>query len=508
MTLFFYLLFSTSILWAQDNPDPLSFSSQLESSQWTPGQQGKIKLFLKLPAEYHAYTDQFKLEVLEPDGFLVANPNIAPTVDFFDKFSKKTRSGVQNEAVLTALIEAPTKIVDSKIKKFVFQLTYQACAEKFCLFPTKKSFEIPIVFSNATEEKSVSFFSAESFKNLSGFQLFLFVFLAGVLTSFSPCIFPMIPITLAVLNSEVDNRSRKTNFLFALIYVFGIATTYSVLGLVAVKTGALFGASLGNPWVLSTLSILFFVMALSLFGFFEVQLPSYVRKKLHKKHKSFGLPGAYVAGLIAGIVASPCVGPILVGILAFVSTTGDLLKGFFLLFTYAMGLGVLFLLLGASTEFTRMLPKSGPWLRRVQIILGAMMVAVSFYYASLLIPEKHYVSPIMWTSYSESNIKQAQHSKKPSLIDFSADWCAACKQLEVETFGNEGVLSYREKINWIKFDATHDSEALRDLKKLYSIQGLPTIIFLDSNGNVNKDLTLTEFEKPELFQKRLEKLFP
>ncbi|MGZ3770734.1 MAG: protein-disulfide reductase DsbD family protein [Bdellovibrio sp.] len=571
-----------------DETDPLLAEAQVFPYEWNPGQGGNLQIKMKLPEGYHAYEDQFKIVILEPDGFQVAPLKIEPLKKWFDKFSKKDRWGIQKEATLKAHIEAPTRFL-KKYDKLKFELKYQACSDQFCLFPTTKLVEVPITVTMVEGEPLIqekqslpematpSFIDTASIQKYLGTSVFtglLFVFLAGIFTSFTPCIFPMIPITLAVLGNHSQERSRMQNFFTSCLYVLGIATTYSFLGLLAASTGGIFGASLGNPYILSTICVIFLAMALSMYGLYELQVPAFLRNKFgSKKHKQ-SYTGAYFTGLFAGIVASPCVGPVLVAILAYVASTQNKFFGFLYLFTYAIGLGLIFIVLGLSNQLVKALPRSGPWLNGSKFVLGTLMLSAFYYYLGLLLPVrwfdlalgvglitlasvygaflptggksslKHIRKGLMqatlivgigyivisafdlrpyingrimadnslnriqqmdWKPYSEALLAEATKNKKPVLIDFWADWCAACHELEEQTFTDPRVRAMGENYVLLKFNATKETEQLKILKKKYNIQGLPTVLFLNPNGVWIDALTLTQFEKAESFVKRMEK---
>lgn len=565
--------------------DPLFVEPQLSSSTWTAGQNGQLILKLKLPKGFHAYEDQFKLNVLEPDGFKQGKMALTEVKEWFDKFSKRKRRGFENQSELKLAIEAPSQF-QADHEQMKFDLTYQACTDSFCLFPVTKTLTVPIQLIGAPQKPATAsptsrptsakdFFSIEEFNQWLGASwamALLFSFIAGILTSFTPCIFPMIPITLAILAKDSEKRSRAQNFLLSVFYVNGIALTYSILGLIAASSGSLFGASLGHPLVLAIICALFLTMSLSMYGLFEIQVPAFLRNKFGSGTKKTGYFGAFISGLLAGLVASPCVGPILVGILAYVATQKDHLFGFVLLYTYAMGLGLIFLLLGAFTELTRKLPRSGPWMDTVKFILGSLMLGAFYYYLGLLIPERFHdgllgiglvtvasvagaLSPLKnshpllrvrkgflqaalfigfiylalavfnlrplisgpystvemsdanrWQPYSEELYQSALKNHRPIIIDFFADWCAACHELDQKTFSNSDVKSITEKFVLLRFDATKDSEELRKLKTKYKIQGLPTVVFYSADGLWQESQTLTEFEKPERFINRLERV--
>ncbi len=583
---------------SDEGNDPMIVTGRVTPHDLGPGQSAEVELQLSLPPGFHAYEDQFYFEIVAPAGFLKGALKIDPIHEWYDKFSKRTRRGVEEKSTLKASIEAPVEEVD-EAKELKIRLTYQACTEKFCQFPATKTIVIPFFLAGkkTSLQSSLQKNVLEKFSDSSALLVLLqenlllallFVFLAGVLTSFTPCIFPMIPITLAILGHHSAQRRRSQNFLFSLTYVFGIASTYSVMGIAAASSGGLFGASLGNPWVLSALCLIFLAMSLSMFGVFEIQTPLAFTNRISakfssKKGPSEGLGGAYVMGLIAGIVASPCVGPVLVSILSLAAASHNRVLGFVLLFTYAFGMGMLFILLGLSSNISHKLPKSGPWMEAVKFCLGSLMLVGFYYYLHLLLPTVFFEGSLglgliilggayfetrlqsesairkianglmlalifigsleivfavnsgrscdsgkktllgshnqkdqpdnvsmEWHNFStvpqlDKELSFASSRGKPVLIDFWAEWCAACHELEEKTFSDSLVAKELSNYYLLKFDATQTSNELSELKTRFKIQGLPTLIFFDSEGKWKEKATLTKFENPAEFLNRLKK---
>lgn len=562
-------------------PDPLTFSANLQPSEIEPQQIVELQLRLHLPPGYKAYEDQFKLETSADEGFQIAKYHLSPVHEFYDEFSERKRRGIEGDATLTAALGVPRSpdpdgVLDLK-------LTYQACTKTYCLFPKTVDFKVnyslkgETLAANArqTVDSSPAFweggFDGAFSRGLA--WTFLFVFLAGVLTSFTPCIFPMIPITLAVLAKDSHHRTRRQSFLRSLSYVLGIATTYSVLGVAAASTGALFGAAMASPWVLGAVSLVFLAMALSLFGYYEIELPHRFQRALGHGPARGGFAGAFVTGLISGIVASPCVGPVLVGILAYVARTQDLLLGFSLLFVFAFGMGQIFLAMGLFTNLSKKLPRSGPWLAAVKNASGLLMLGAFYYHLELLLPQRYFdlalgiglialgslggafqkstenafakllkgagmaliifgsflvivgafeLRPMLstqsvsglpvanestpgleWRPLNDQAVNEAKRQGRPVLIDFYADWCAACHELDRITFVHPLVMEHAQGFERLRFDATRDSEQLAVYKKRFGILGLPWVVFIGADGEIRRDLTLTEFEEPVKFLERL-----
>lgn len=527
-------------------------------------QEGQIKsarISITLPQGFHAYLDQFKISNVNPDSFQVGQLKVKPEVEFFDKFSKKNRKGLFESGEIELQIESPEK-VKSKMEKLTFDLKYQICSDQVCYLPKTYNVKIDVNFAQMKEDEklSMSMFSAGTIENqlAKNFYLtFLLVFLAGILTSFTPCIFPMIPITLSILGNDAHNKSRLQNILRSVFYVLGIAVTYSTLGVIAALTGAIFGQALQNKWVVSSLVGLFVLMALSMWGAFELQVPAFIRNRFGTG-KSHGYTGAFFMGMVAGIVASPCVGPVLVSILSFVSTTQNAVLGFSLLFTYAIGLGLIFIAIGASSQLLKKLPRSGPWMEFIKFTLGLLMVGVALYYLKFVIPMEYWiivlgltfmaisvwqgafhfqrkhpfrqgifivvfvasltltllaffkrdqVSPIFnnqvdgmvgealikWTPYSEAVVAQAKADGQPVILDFFAEWCAACHELEEKTYTNPEFVELSKQFKLVKIDATEDLPEVKQILEKYKIKGLPTVIFINKKGDILSELTFTQF---------------
>ncbi len=546
------------------NPNPLKIiQAHLEATDVKPGSSSNLEIRWQLAPEYHAYADQFRIETMKPNGTRVTLQEISPLSDFDDKFSGKRRKAVHGEGRILAVIEWPKSLPDGEFRA-EFNLTYQACADDHCLLPKKLALDV------TAKNQAATSLGALSHLDSLGWKIWFIVFFAGVLTSFTPCIFPLIPITIAVLSSGSGRKSRRHGFILSLFYVFGIAMTYALLGLVAASTGALFGQFLGHPAVITGLAVFFVALGLSMLGWFTIGTPHFIAKYFHAHRTKGGFIGAFFAGALAGIVASPCVGPVLAAILSYVAQTQDLLFGFGLLFVFALGLGQLFLLIGTFSDVKKLLPKSGAWMNFVKYFFALTFFALALFYIrpwlsedwlwrlagvfiliglvnpehwrghatlkftrgkviwlSLLIalagalivggsPQKWLrgsevadeTKALPWIPYSENVLQQAATESKPVVIDFYADWCVACKELEKFTFSTPEVQAYANRIVWVKFDATSPSPVFEELQKKYGIVGLPHLVFIDGKGKWREDLTLTGFEKAPEFVKRLTPLFP
>ncbi len=370
---------------------------------------------------------------------------------------------------------------------------------------------------------------------------FAILYVAGVLTSLTPCVYPLIPVTLSIFGAH-KHETRTRAGLLSGVYVLGICTTYSSLGVFAALSGRAFGSALSLPWVSVVLALLMFALAASMFGAFELDLPHHVKHKLTSVRGAGFLP-AFGMGLVAGVIAAPCTGPVLAGVLAWVSTTRSASMGFWMLFIYALGLGTLFFVLGVSTM---KLPRSGAWMETVKSVLGVALVVMGVGLLLPLFPRPHVLpfgptpimivtgllagaavlagavtlsfhagnreraikavtlvvlvlalgvrfgwagapksdaKPIAWLHDEKVAIAEATRTGKPILVDFFAEWCAACKELDVHTFSNAEVQAVvADQFIPLKVDATDETDEVTRLTAKYGVPGLPTVLVFGCDG--------------------------
>ncbi len=525
------------------------------------GDRISVTVDVKIDKEFSVYDEKMKLFPLEPDGMQLGGLQMTPTIEFVD-FSGQRHTGLRNQARLQFFAEIP-KQLDHPLEKIMIDLEYIACTQKFCLPKTRQEIQIPVNISGPQVVSTSSMIEEQISKNL--LWAFVLVFVFGFLTSLTPCVYPLIPITLAVIGARTAQASKAQAFALSFVYVLGIAATYSVLGVIAAKTGALFGQALSYQPVVLFFVVLFVLMALSIYGYFELRVPHFITRSFEKAGPSKGFAGAFTSGLIAGVVASPCVGPVLVGVLAYIAKSQDVVLGLSLLFTFAMGMGVLFLFLGTFSSAFKKLPRSGGWMDLIKFILGtALLVVALSYLKPLLMPEwfsicvallsfaavfifiaKVYpktsrksihrmplvfcalvvLSPIAsqwkptntensskaalkngWQYYSEEAIAKAKAEGRQVIIDFFADWCVACVELDEKTFSTPQFIEATKNMSLLKVDASENFPELADLQKKYEVYGLPTIVFINKKGEIEKEATLTGFEDIEPFMVRLKKI--
>lgn len=207
---------------------------------------------------------------------------------------------------------------------------------------------------------------------------YLIVYIGGLAASFTPCVYPLIPVTAAFIGAS-SSGNRLNGFVLSLAYVFGIAVTYSVLGAVAAITGSLFGSISTNPLTYFVIGNIFLILALSLLGVFEIPIPGFLKSSKVMGKRS-GAIGAFLFGLSVGMVISPCMVPALGAVLTYVGSKQNLFFGITLLFTFAFGLGTMLIIIGTFAGIAASLPKSGSWLNRVKIVFGILLILCAEYF--------------------------------------------------------------------------------------------------------------------------------
>ncbi|MBD3258697.1 DUF255 domain-containing protein [candidate division GN15 bacterium] len=217
------------------------------------------------------------------------------------------------------------------------------------------------------------------------FMILGIAFITGLLLSFSPCTYPMIPITVSIFAGQ--QRSVGKGFVMSLFYVGSMAIVYGIMGLVVSLVGGVFGAWLASPPVVIGIVVIFIVFALSMFGLYELQVPAGIRNKLGQQGGGGGggVVGAIILGIVAALVVSPCVGPFVAGILLYVATSGSPVFGFLVLFVFALGLGTLFVIIGTFSNAINKLPRSGEWMEQVKKFFGFVLLLMAIYFLRTLV---------------------------------------------------------------------------------------------------------------------------
>lgn len=546
------------------------------------GEAARLAVVLTVDRGWHVNSDSPGDEFSVPTS-LVWNlpegwPDPVPSYPDGEKlrfeFSEVPIEVWQGRVLIPAVVTIPPE-AGGEVKLGVV-VTAQACNSSQCLAPTDVSATLEATVApagTAVNPVNADLFAAvapaaaptageqeaHALASKSLPLLLIGIFFGGLALNLTPCVFPLIPITIGFFAQQTKERSGGT-FWLALAYVIGIAATYSVLGVLAALGGALFGSALQSPWVVGVIVVVLLALSASMFGLWELRVPGWAQRASGGRS---GLVGALLMGLIMGFVAAPCIGPFVIGLLTLVGQRGDPVFGFTVFFTLALGLGVPYLLLGTFTGLVNRLPSSGMWMVGVRRLFGVLLIAMAAYFAAPQLPARlggwlmpvvlvlgalyllvvdrtgheqpaidrsmRLASAIMlaagvalapalapraagegaagaghlaWAPYEADTVSAAIAAGGPVIVDFAADWCAPCKELDAITFADPEVRRRLEGYARYKVDLTRSSPENEELQEQFDVRGVPTVVVW--NGGTER-FRITGFETPERFLGRMKR---
>jgi thiol:disulfide interchange protein DsbD len=519
---------------------------------------------------YHLYRDKFGFELLKGDGVKIDPPILPHGEEIDDEAFGKMEVFHHEVAVALPLQRANTTPTDITLK-----VKYQGCATAgFCYPPMKQEVVLSLpeakgpAPARGTPPAKNEFVSdqdryANSLAQDNILLSMLTFFGLGLLLTFTPCVFPMIPILSSIIAGQGSSLTTRRAFSLSLTYVLAMAVTYTIAGVVAGLFGSNLQAAFQNPWVLGSFSALFVLLALSMFGFYDLQMPHSIQSRLTEmsnKQQGGTFIGAGIMGFLSALIVGPCLAAPLAGALIYIGQTGDALLGGAALFALSLGMGAPLLLIGTSAG--KLLPRAGAWMNTVKAVFGVLLLAVAIWmieriipapaalalwgillvvcavylgaferlqpeaggwhklwkgvgivlliYGGMLLvgasgggkdvlqplanvcfagdckqsPQQHGLAfqPVKGLDGLQAALKQAAAQHRPVMLDFYADWCVACVELERETFSDPKVQSALADTVLLQADVTLNDDQDKALLNAFGLFGPPSILFFDPSG--------------------------
>lgn len=567
------------------------------------GPQGNVLKFHWVIADgYYLYQHRFKFKTLTPENAILGKPVIQ------QKGKEKQDPTFGKVTAYYHEVDISIPVISPTSGSIEVQVGYQGCADQgLCYIPQKNSMYFPLnnissinnTSTNTTQASSPSEAPApkepasiqQDTSSAQGLAAVLdesslltiigIFFVLGLGLTFTPCVLPMIPILSGIIVGQGENISRKKAFILSLAYVLGMASTYAIAGVVAGMTGSKLQLYMQDPTVLFTFAGVFIVLSLSMFGFYELQLPSAIQNRLNdlsNKQKGGTLVGVAAMGALSALVVSPCVSAPLAGALIYIGNTGDGVLGGISLMALGLGMGAPLLVIG--TTGGNMLPKAGGWMDSIKGLFGVGLLAVALWLVKHLMPDSLVL--IFWglcamiaavylgafqpastpkaqlfkgiglslaalavaiilsgasifapasSGFSNQNatgsgteqpglaftrirsqdaldqaLASAKDNGKPVMIDYYADWCISCIELEHGAFKNPDALALLANHQLLQIDLTDNDEA-ESLLDRFNLQGPPSILFFDKEGQELTHARIYAYKDEESFLKHLRSTF-
>ena len=389
-----------------------------------------------------------------------------------------------------------------------FELAYTLCSPTMCKFGRAEREATlavspdapppaPPVEPEATPQAAMAETTPvdDPFAGHSPVVVVLLAFLLGLGLTLTPCIYPLIPVTIGVVGATSGAR-RLDGFIRSLVYVLGISITYSAVGVAAAATGGLFGQIAHSPAVYIALAVAFVLLAGGMFDLYTIDLSSQRLQRLQAALRGkAGLIGVLVIGMLSGAAATACIAPVIIAALGYVAASGSLLLGWVIFFAMAWGMGTPLVLVGTFAGLAQSLPKSGQWMVTVKHVLGVILLACAVWFVmksglfggatpdAAVPPEGPRVA---WVESTEEALALAESQGKPVLIDFWSETCAPCMRMFRTTYVDPPVVAESGRFVVAKINVDHLSDAQREhAGKAYGLRGVPTTVFIDTAGEVN-----------------------
>ncbi|HNF89494.1 MAG TPA: protein-disulfide reductase DsbD, partial [Thiobacillaceae bacterium] len=559
-----------------------------------PGADGTLQARFTVAKDYYLYRDKIRFTVTEPAGVTVTGMDLPPAEEKEDPNFGKMFVYHQDFNVTVRLAGVPPGTTRLKL-----DATHQGCSDKgICYPPQDQILEVDLTAAPASAPAAPAATAPAPQADtsdtgrvtaiLQGGNYWLVVasfFGFGLLLSLTPCVFPMIPILSGIIVGQGQHITKRKGFLLSLAYVLGMAMTYALAGVAAGLSGTLISNALQNPWALGFGAAIFVALAMSMFGFFELQMPSFLQSRFTEASNRIQggrFASVFVMGAISALIVGPCVAAPLAGALLYISQTGDVVLGGVSLFSLALGMGVPLLLVGLSAG--ALLPRAGAWMDAVKRFFGVALLGVAIWLVSPLLSEitqmfmwsalliisamyLHALEPLavnargfarFWkgvgiislvagialllgalggsrdllqplsvykggvaNAATEGAHLQFQRVKSVAeldaavkgaagrhvMLDFYADWCVSCKEMERFTFADAKVQARLKDVLLLQADVTANGADDKALLARFKLFGPPGIIFFDKAGS-EVAYRVIGYEPPEKFLASLDKAIP
>ena len=532
-----------------------------------------IQLNWRIHDGYYLYKQRIKLEpanAAQPVGAIVLPKGEAHHDDYFG-----------DQEVYRQSLDASFSVPPSDAKTVDVNVTYQGCADAgLCYPPITKTLSISLEGAPTTSAAATpggGYVSeqdsyAAKIKNGNIFLVLATFFGAGLLLAFTPCVLPMVPILSGIIAGSGENVTTRRSFMLSLAYVLGMAFTYTAAGIAAGAIGQGFNlqATFNQPWIITVFSLLFVVLAVSMLGFFTIEMPGFIQTRLSSKsneQQAGTYLGVGVMGALSALIVSACVAPPLIAALTVISQTGDVVRGGAALFVMSIGMGTPLLLVGASAG--KLLPRAGAWMDTIKNLFAVLFLAVAAWMASRIVPA--WAGVLLWTVPAfvlcwvlikarvksapgrilmrtvgaaagvygllllfgatilhatnplspipqlsgvqkqlefkriktladlEREVAAAKAAGKSVMLDFYADWCVSCKEMEHNTFTEADVQNALGNTVLLQADVTVNDDQDKELLKHFGIFGPPTIAFYGADGEERRNFRVVGFMKAAEF---------
>jgi thioredoxin:protein disulfide reductase len=562
--------------------DAFNFFAEVNNDQ-------QLVLNWRIAKGYYLYQEKIAATVIQPNTISVGPISFPEGKHKTDEIFGETIV-YYNDVTLTVPFATPLK----QATDITIEVSFQGCADiGVCYPPMNKQVTLSFQPTKGSIPPTTSANNTISEQDQIANSLFsntvwitCLTFLGfGVLLSFTPCVFPMIPILSGIIIGHGKDLTTRKAFYLSFSYVFASALTYAGFGILAGLFGSNLQATFQNPWILSFFSGLFVLLALSMFGLYQIQLPTTIQSKLsqlsqHQKHGS--LWGSAIMGVLSTLIVGPCVAAPLAGVLIYIGQTGDAILGGFALFSLGIGMGIPLLIIGVSAG--KLLPKAGHWMEPIKYFFGVMLLAVAIWLVERILPasiilvlwsgllivsaiylkaverlpenangwhklskgigailliygiilmvgaasggsnplkplanfstnQKHTVQqhPLSFKKIKNSAdlnsaLQLAAQNKQFAMLDFYADWCVSCKEMEAFTFTDSSVQGALKNVMLLQADVTQNDNEDRLLLNKFSLIGPPAILFFDTNSTELKQNRVIGYMGPNDFLTRLKTL--